>query len=168
VKSAKISSKIFAAAAAILVVAAVSAIIAMSLAKDCLVLRDARTGRRYGAYPLDEGESFSVTFVHSVNKSPVTEVYENRDGDIYVTTCIYSSLGAGVATTLEEGQSYTIDEQGRWVLTGVDTKIDPLLYFVGTVSDHELEIGDETISLRTLCGRNSQVHFSVRRCLFYD
>ncbi|MBP3372512.1 MAG: DUF1850 domain-containing protein [Clostridia bacterium] len=132
------------------------------------MLSDAVSGRRYGAYVLEEGESFSVTFVHSVNKSPVTEVYEEIDGDIYVTTCIYSTLGAGVATTLEEGQSYTINEQGQWVLTGVDTKIDPLVYIVGTVSDHVLEIGDEQISLRDLCGRNTKVHFEVRRCLFHQ
>ena len=167
-KSVKISSKIFAAAAAVFIIAAVFAIIWLMCAKPCLVLRDAETGRRYGAYELQEGEPFSVTFVHSVNKSPVTEVYEVRDGDIYVTTCIYSTLGAGVATTLEEGQSYYIDEEGRWVLQGVDTRIDPLIYVVGTVSDHVLELRGEAISLRTLCGRNSKVCFEMRRCLFYN
>ena len=82
-----------------------------------------------------------------------------------MTTCIYSTLGAGVATTVEEGQHVERDAQGRWVLSGIDTKIDDLVYFVGTVSDHVLSIGGQEISLRDLCGRNAKVRFSVRRSL---
>ena len=152
-------------AAAVFIIAAVFAIIALCAPK-CLVLRKADGIGRYAAYRLEDGQSFSVTFVHSVNKSPVTEIYEARDGDIYVTTCIYETLGAGVATELEEGQSVTYTEEGVWELTGIDTKIDPLCYFVGTVSDHVLNIADTDISLRTLCGRNARVEFCIRRCLF--
>ena len=75
------------------------------------------------------------------------------------------TLGAGVATTVEEGQHVERDAQGRWVLSGIDTKIDDLVYFVGTVSDHVLSIGGREISLRDLCGRNAKVRFSVRRSL---
>lgn len=89
-----------------------------------------------------------------------------RNGEIYVTTCIYETLGAGVATTLEEGQSVVYTDDGVWVLSGIDTKIDPLIYFVGTVSDHVLNIDGTDISLRDLCGRNAHVEFSYRRCFF--
>ena len=164
-KTVKVSSRIVAIAAATLVVAAAVAIIGISIAPLRLVLTDADTGRTYAAFDLADGGEFSITFVHSVNKSPVTEVYVRRGRDIYVTTCIYSTLGAGVATTVEEGQHVERDAQGRWVLSGIDTKIDDLIYFVGTVSDHVLSIGGREISLRDLCGRNAKVRFSVRRSL---
>ena len=44
-----------------------------------LVLRNADTGQYYGRYAMDEGDWFSVSFVHSVNKSPVTDCYQIRD-----------------------------------------------------------------------------------------
>ena len=156
-KTVKVSSRIVAIAAATLVVAAAVAIIGISIAPLRLVLTDADTGRTYAAFDLADGGEFSITFVHSVNKSPVTEVYVRRGRDIYVTTCIYSTLGAG--------QHVERDAQGRWVLSGIDTKIDDLVYFVGTVSDHVLSIGGREISLRDLCGRNAKVRFSVRRSL---
>jgi hypothetical protein len=48
------------------------------------------------------------------------------------------------------------------IITGFDKKMDDLVYFVGTVSDHTLTLGDgEEISLRDLCGRNAMVRFSL-------
>lgn len=59
-----------------------------------LVLRNADTGQYYGRYAMDEGDWFSVSFVHSVNKSPVTDCYQIRDRAIYVEKTIYYDFGA--------------------------------------------------------------------------
>ena len=164
-KNVQISSRLKAAAAAILVIAAAIAIIWLT-APQALILQDAQSGKKIAAYALQDGETFSVTFVHSVNQSPVTEVYCAHDGALYVTQCIYSTLGAGVASTLEPGWTLTQNGDGTWTLSGLDTRMNDLVYIVGTVSDHVLRIGTRTISLRTLCGRNAHVRFSLSRCPF--
>ena len=47
-----------------------------------LVLSNADSGQVYATYPVENGDTFAVEFIHSVNKSPVRDVYEIREGEI--------------------------------------------------------------------------------------
>ncbi|NLY91835.1 MAG: DUF1850 domain-containing protein [Firmicutes bacterium] len=132
----------------------------------CLTLKNGETGQVFRSFPVEEGEEFSVTFIHSVNQSPVTEVYQIRNGAIYVVRTIYYAFGAGVPTTLEEGQRLEYTEDGAMMITGINRRLERLSYIVGTISDHTLQIGREAISLRQLCGRNTTVQFLSGRRLF--
>ena len=149
-------------AAAIVIVAAVAVILWLLPRGERLVLSDRESGRVYAEYPVSDGDTFSVTFVHSVNKTPVSDVYEVRGGSIVLTGTVYYSFGAGVPDTLAEGEKLTVREDGAMVITGMDKNLDGVVYAVGTVSDHVLELGGEEISLRDLCGRNSKVRFEIR------
>ncbi len=103
-------------------------------------------------------------FVHSVNKSPVSDYYEIRSDGIYVVKTVYYGFGAGVQTELEEGQKLEYGDDGSMIITGFDKRMDNLIYFVGTVSDHTLTLNDgEQISLRDLCGRNAMVRFDIEQ-----
>lgn len=153
--------KLVAAAAAVLIIAAVAFIGASAPA--ALVLRDADTGEVYAMYPVRDGDEFSVTFNHSVNKTDETELYRVQGRSIYLTGCIYYSFGAGVAEVLDEGWTLSYGESGEMIISDIDRKLESLRYVVGTVSDHILRIGEEEISLRGLCGKNSSVSFGVER-----
>lgn len=131
-----------------------------------LVLTDTDTKREIERYSIKDGERFSITFVHSVNKSPLTDVYEIRGNDIYVVETHYHSFGAGVQTEIEDGQTLSYTSDGTMVVGGFDKLIPDLSYFVGTVSDHILKIGSREISLRELCGRNCKVSFSCKQKIF--
>ena len=129
-----------------------------------LVLENVKEGTQIAAYDLKVGDTFSIGFVHSVNKSPVTDYYELREDGIYVVKTVYYGFGAGVQTELEEGQTLTYGEDGSMIITGFDKKMEDLIYFVGTVSDHTMVIREGTedeqqVSLRDLCGRNAMVRF---------
>ncbi|MEA5082621.1 MAG: DUF1850 domain-containing protein [Lachnospiraceae bacterium] len=145
----------------IFAVAALFVFILFPTGEAVLQLRDGENGKIYAKYEAYEGMTFSVSFIHSVNKSRVKETYEIKDGAIYLESCLYSAFGAGVATEVEEGQTLTYTEDGEMLLSGFNRRIDGLSYIVGTVSDHILEVEDEEISLRDLCGRNSTVRFEV-------
>ena len=152
----------FAVTAAVIFTAAVLLCIIISILKSDnkeLVLRDFDTGKVYARYQLEEGETFSIPFVHSVNKSPVTEVYQIRNDKIYLEECLYYAFGAGVATTLEGEQTLSYGENGEMIISNINTLMYDLIYVVGTVSDHVLEIQNTEISLRELCGQNSSVSF---------
>ena len=156
--------KLKAAAVAAMVIIAVAAIFFFLLfrpGETVLQLRDGESGKVYAKYEAYEGMTFSVSFIHSVNKSRVEEAYQIKDDGIYLESCLYSDFGAGVATEVEEGQSLTYTDDGEMFLSGFDRKMNGLSYIVGTVSDHILEINGEEISLRDLCGRNSTVRFEV-------
>ena len=128
-----------------------------------LVLRNGDTNEEIARFRVSEGDEFSVTFIHSVNQYPLTDVYEIRDGKIYVVRTIYNNFGAGVQTEIEDGQTLEINENGEMVVSGFNMEMPWLSYIVGTVSDHTLTLHGEEISLRELCGRNSKVSFSVEK-----
>ena len=148
------------AAAAILVVAAV-ALFAL-LREPGLLLSEQDTGRVFARLPLADGESFSVTFRHSVNKSDVTEIYQRRGREIWLTGCVYYGFGAGVAEVLDPGWTLETGDNGEMILGNIEMRMDDLTYIVGTVYDHILELGGERIILNELCGKNAKVHFSIR------
>ncbi|NLW57000.1 MAG: DUF1850 domain-containing protein [Firmicutes bacterium] len=143
-----------------------SVFLLFSLATPCLILRNGDTGELFRSFPVKEGEEFSVTFVHSVNQTPVTDVYQIKKGKIYVVRTIYYAFGAGVQSELEEGQSLEYGRDGSMIVSGFNRRMEHLSYIVGTVSDHTLQIGGELISLRGLCGRNTTVQFVSGRKLF--
>ena len=131
-----------------------------------LVLENPDTGVCYARFRARIGDEFSVGFIHSVNKSPVTDFYEIRPDGIYVVRTVYYGFGAGVQTELNEGERLDYGEDGSMIISGINKKIEPLLYIVGSVSDHELTIrGGDVISLRDLCGKSALVHFSFHRLI---
>ena len=141
---------------------AAAAILAPSLFRtEGLVLSDQISGRVYARLPLAEGESFSVTFRHSVNKSDVTEIYERRGREIWLTGCVYYGFGAGVAEELDPSWTLETGDNGEMILGNIEMRMDDLTYIVGTVYDHILELGGEKIILNELCGKNAKVHFSI-------
>lgn len=154
--------------AAIVVIIAASVFIYFILSSPSLILKDGDTGKTLAVYRIEEGNEFSITFVHSVNKSPVTDIYEIRNGKIYVVRTIYYSFGAGVQTEIEDGQTLEYGEDGSMIVSGFERPMDNLSYIVGTVSDHILEINGSSISLRELCGHNTTVRFISGRRIFIN
>ena len=127
---------------------------------DWLVLRNGDTKEEFARFRVSEGDEFSVTFIHSVNQYPLTDVYQIRNHKIYVVRTSYNNFGAGVQTEIEPGQKLEYGENGEMIVSGFDREMPWLSYIVGTVSDHILTVNGEEISLRELCGRNSKVEFS--------
>ena len=136
-----------------------------------LTIRDAGTGELIAKYRVREGENFSIGFVHSVNKSPLTDYYTVKADGLYVEKTVYYGFGAGVETELLPGEVLRYGKDHSMIVSGFDKRIDPLTYFVGTVSDHILKIGGDdmpAISLRELCGRNRRVRFSLEQYRFFS
>ena len=127
-----------------------------------IVLCYSDTDKIIRSFDGSEGAEFSVEFIHSVNKSPVKDVFKVADGKIVADRTIYSAFGAGVQTEIMEGQKLEFDDDGNMVVSGFGTVFPRVDYLVGTVSDHILEIQGESISLRDLCGRNAHVYFELR------
>lgn len=132
----------------------------------CLTLSNLDSGEVYAQYPIEEGATFSVGFIHSVNKSPLIDCYLVQGTDIYVDHTIYYGFGAGVQTELNAGETLTYTDDGAMVIGNIHKKIPQLIYCVGVVSDHTFSLNNGAeISLRDLCGRSSMVEFTVKETL---
>ena len=150
---------------AAVVVLMITAVICFDSCKDKgvkLALCYSETDKVIELYDVKNGDEFSVEFIHSVNNSPVKDVFVIKDNKIFADRTVYSSFGAGVQTEVEDGQTLGYDEKGNMVVSGFDIEFERVKYIVGTVSDHILEIGTECVSLREMCGKNAHVYFEIR------
>ena len=148
------------AAVAMVVVIIAAACFLISHSGFYLTVRDRDTNKIYSKYRLDDGDRFSVTFIHSVNKTPVTDIYEIEDKHIFVEECLYYGFGAGVQSQLNPGEVLTSTDDGGMLISNIHQNRDNVGYIVGTVSDHILTIDDEEISLRDMCGKNTAIRIN--------
>lgn len=165
-KLSKAKALIFTATAAAIIVAAVAV---LCYNPNALILRlsDPKSGREYASFDFSRESEFSVSFVHSVNKSKVEEFYVYSDSGIILTECIYYGFGAGVLTEVEPKWELSYGDGGEMIVSNMDVPMHDLVYIVGTVSDHILTVDGKSFSLRDMCGRNAQVRFSVSRGKFF-
>ena len=141
-----------AAAAVVLIIAA-----AFISFKPYLLLQDTDSGRLYAKWPVNNGSEFSIEFVHSVNQTPVRDIFVVSGNRVIPVETVFYGFGAGMQTGLDEGQTLTYNSDGSMSITGFTQELDRLNYIVGTVSDHNMVINGESISLRELCGKNAAV-----------
>lgn len=148
---------------AAVLIAAVILLISLTFSGTYLVLEDDETGEIYKKIPVKDLDEFEITFTHSVNKSPVTDIYQIRSGDIYLTGNIYYNFGAGVPTEIYDGQSLTYGENGEMIISDMDTLMPHLVYVIGTVTDYYLSVNDgEKICLQELYGTNKHIRIYCR------
>ena len=155
------------AATALCVVAVILALVAISgrfLFADpvqCVVMTNAETDEVYFQQPLEADGVFSVSYIHSVNKSNVEEYYRLEDDEIYLFRARYRAFGAGVATELEEGQTLSY-EDGYMIIENIHYQIPDLVYRVGTVSDPLIHIGEQTWHMKDLAPELTSVRFTIQ------
>ncbi len=131
--------------------------------KNKLVLIDDKTNKPISVYTFLKDNSFSVEFIHSVNKSKIIEFYKfDNKKNIILYKTIYYNFGAGVLTEIKDKWDLSYGEDGSMIISNMDTKIDELIYIVGTISDHILKINDREIVLNKLFGKNRMIKFMIK------
>ncbi len=147
-------------AAAFITVAAIVLTIANN--KPALVLSDPDTGKVYAEFQFDYDDTFSVSFIHSVNQSEVVDYFKRGDDNKLI--CFknkFHSFGAGMPESWPDGAKVETTSDGI-VVSNLNIELDDVTYVVGTVSDHIFTVNDKTISLLKLCGKNSEVLFELK------
>ena len=131
--------------------------------KNKLVLIDDKTNKPISVYTFLKDNSFSVEFIHSVNKSKIIEFYKfDNKKNIILYKTIYYNFGAGVLTEINDKWDLSYGKDGSMIISNMDTKIDELIYIVGTISDHILKINDREIVLNKLFGKNRMIKFMIK------
>ena len=127
-----------------------------------LVLTNAEENRHLYAMPLREGERFSVSHIHSLHQSPVTEIYTIRDGKILLIALEFESFGAGLPEVLESGQTLTRLETGGLRIDGMNRELLDLRILIGHTAEHTIHIRGQSIPLNTLDDPGQSIQFVLR------
>lgn len=153
-------------AAAAVILSAAACVFYYNMTHYALVLTDLSTGEHYASYPVNIGDEFSITFTHSVNKTPVTDYYTIiSDKDIHNTACRYYGFGAGVQTELNDGETLRYEDDAM-VIENIEKHYDRLIYSVKQNSTHHLNINGEDIFLPSLSDKPMKIVFKIRHRLF--
>ena len=128
-----------------------------------LIIYNYNNGHIITEFPIKQDDYFSISFIHSVNKSPVIDYFQfNDNNEIFVYKTIYYNYGAGVETEIENNESLSYGDDGSMIIDKIDKKIDQLIYYLSSIYDHKLKINDgEEISLWDICGQNIQIEFKI-------
>lgn len=127
-----------------------------------LILIDDKTNIPLMVINLLDHKTFSVEFIHSVNKSKVIDFYTyDSNNNIIVYKTVYYNFGAGVETELIDEEKLTFGENGEMIVSNINKTINPLIYTVGTVYDHILKIGNMSINLNNTFGKNRHIRFII-------
>ena len=131
--------------------------------KNKLILIDDKTNKLINSYTFLKDNTFSVEFIHSVNKSKIIEFYKfDNKKNIILDKTIYYNFGAGVETEINDNWNLTYGDDGSMIISNMNIKIDELIYIVGTVSDHILNINNDKIILNKLFGKNRRIKFIIK------
>ncbi len=122
-----------------------------------IIIEDMSTEEELFVQEVEYGERFEVNYIHSVERSPVSEVFEVRGDGIYTMESHTESFGAGMPYAGEDVElkdgTFTIKNINRKVHGGT-LRIRP-----SSVFPHHIIIGDTdiVISNAPYKGKNLEV-----------
>ena len=131
-----------------------------------LYVSDMRTKDYLKAWRLKDGDTFTVKYTHSVQLTPVWEVYEIRDGGIFLTETVFQSFGAGLPST--SPYDFEITDQG-FRLYNIDMKITDLIYRVGAVrANHSLIINGKEYPFLDFAEPGEGIKFETNKLSYLE
>lgn len=126
-----------------------------------LVVEDADTGERLLVEPVENETTVTLAYNHSVEGSPVRDVYAVRGDQLVMTRMEFASYGWGFPA-----QANVTRENGSFVSHPDDVRLTELYVSPGYVAGHELYVGDETYDLvERSNGEAVRIHIEHRSLL---
>ena len=149
--------------AVLIVFALIAALLAFLPLMPQLRVYSAGDGRTVICRPVHPADSFTVTYTHSVNKSPVTDYFViTGTYEIMVTKTRFFSYGAGIPEP-EPGQKIRTKD-GYIEISNIDRILPSYRLFIGLFADHRLTFaGEPTLHLAELAQPQTTLVFEIRR-----
>ncbi|WP_049927995.1 DUF1850 domain-containing protein [Halopiger goleimassiliensis] len=104
-----------------------------------LVVADAETEERLLEIDVEQGQEVTLAYTHSVERTPVEDVYVVDGDELRADRSVFHSFGAGLPTDVERtDEGYVVEGSGSYARL----RVAP-----GEVAGHELVVGDERYDL---------------------
>jgi len=127
-----------------------------------LLASNYKTGEYLKSWPIKQGEEFDVEYTHSVQLTPVIEVYAiNEIDNIVLKESYFYSYGAGLpATTPYE---FEITEKG-FRIYNINQIMNNLVYRTGAVkANHKINIRNKTELFLDFSEPREGIKFTVQK-----
>lgn len=134
-----------------------------------LMIRQAPEGRIVFQTPIDKGSRFSLTYIHSIHRTPVEELFIiNEERQIVLDAMLFESYGVGMPTSLEGNETFRMAD-GKMRIENIDRPLHTFDLRIGQViAEHKLLMRGREIPLSKLCKPGSAVRFEISRLHVWD
>ncbi len=100
-----------------------------------------------GRYPLGINKTFFLSFIHSVSKTKVKDVYEIRGRRIVQTEEFFKAHGAGLPSSPEEPGGLSWEKTRDWFVLHMERPIPKLVVRTDKIYENRLGLGSEILDL---------------------
>ncbi|CAI48362.1 TRAP-type transport system protein small subunit [Natronomonas pharaonis DSM 2160] len=140
------------AALSVLVVASAAGIVVSErdVGTQTLVVEDATDGTELLAVAVEPGSEVAIEYTHSVERTPVVDVYTVDDGELVMTRSEFQSFGAGLPSRADVAL-----EDGVFVYEPPPKRYAQLTVATGHIADHDLVVDGERYDLAALADGES-------------
>ena len=119
------------------------------------------------AWPVRAGETFELTFTHSVNQSPITDVIEWTGEDLSVVKSIFKTFGAGVPVPADGVGTELVFVDGHYELIGIDKHMKGFSVITQETPNQKIIFNGREADLIDITGPGKPVYITVRRLPFF-
>ncbi len=131
-------------------------------------ISDGKTGKLVYCGKIEDFEEFYISFIHSVNRTPVNEYYriENCRFLVYKTT--FYSYGAGMPDGSDNPDAHIKFVDGKVEIDNINRILSEFTVLVGTLADHTLHGSNTNFELDKYVEPQNQALFKIKRVSIYD
>ena len=135
----------------LVVVVAVGLAATSGAAEERVLVVENDAGETLLSVPVEENTTVTVAYTHSVEKTPVRDVYAVRERDLVMTRMEFESFGAGLPSTVDVER----DADGSFVYYPHNQRTEELVVATSPVAGHELVVDGERYNLVELADGES-------------
>lgn len=138
--------------------------IAVWLFSGVYLLVGEHRGRMLFVWGISVGDEFKLAYTHSVNLSPVVDVFGWMGGEeMILRRSYFASLGAGMPHPSDFPSSQMLVLGYGLVLEGIDRPMNRLGIITDYIANQRVVLGAREASLAELAGSGASVTLEVRR-----
>lgn len=135
--------------------------------KKQFTIINGNTGKFVYLDDIEKYKNFYITFIHSVNRTPVNEYYKIVDDRIILYKTSFYSYGAGMSDGSDIPNSIMTFNENGLVQLDLYKEFNEITYYVGTFANHTLHFGDKELMLKDLLEPKSPAIFSIKKVSIY-
>lgn len=120
-----------------------------------------------GYIRVSRGETFTIGFIHSVNRRPVWDTLRVEENGLVIVSSRFDAFGAGMPeTTNAEGTLQTLPD--GTLLWTVDRPVPAVTLRIGWTADHTLSIRGKTLRLAELVEPGKALTLDVNTMSWFE
>lgn len=131
-------------------------------------ISDGKTGKVVYIGSIEDFEEFYISFIHSVNRTPVYEYYKIENGRFVVYKTTFFSYGAGMPDGSDNPDANIKFVNGKVEIDNINRSLSEFTVLVGTVADHSLHTENISFELDKYVEPQNQALFKIKRVSIYD